>query len=123
MSDFKLSIDDTQIKAALSEAILASISAEARDAMLREALASVVAPRKPTSYNQQPGPSLVQSSFGDAVAILARTVVREMVESDPEIRPKVEGLIRETLLKLLDETATTDTLAKMINGSLERAGY
>jgi hypothetical protein len=122
MSDFNLKIEDTQIKAALSEAILSSITAESRDAMLREALANVLAPVKATTY-QKAGPSLVEEAFGNSVGIFARKVVHELVNNDPDIRRQVEAVIRELLVKLLDQTATTDALANMITKQLERANY
>jgi hypothetical protein len=125
-NELSIQIGDAKFKTLLSEAILASITTESRDALLKEALAKLVAPQfTGPSYDPQKTqePSIVQREFGRAVNGIGCEVIAEMVKSDPEIRAKVETLVRDTLLALMEKPDAAGLIAGAIWGGIEKARY
>ena len=128
MATDKLSIEigDEKFKTLLSEAILASITSESRDQLIKTALESLVTPKftgpsyDPTKTQE---PSIVVREFGIAVNQIGREVIGEMVKSDPVIRAKVEALVRDTLLALLEKPDAAGLIAGAMWSAIEKSRY
>jgi hypothetical protein len=77
--------------ASLSVALLASISAEARDEMLKEALKTLVAPQRSASrYGGETEPSQMQEIYARELINVLKIIIKEQVASDPEIKKMLE---------------------------------
>jgi hypothetical protein len=123
-NDLSIQIGDAKFKALLSEAILASLTAESRDKLIGEALQTLIAPQVTGSgYQKTESPSIVQREFGRVVAEIGREVIAELVKSDPVIRVKVEALVRDTLLALMEKPDAADLIASAMWGGIEKARY
>jgi hypothetical protein len=97
----KLDLTNTDLKNAISEAILSQISAEAREEILREAVKYVVDPEKDT-YGRQ-GISKLQQSFRQAVALLTDEIIGRLVREDPQIKAQIEDFAKTAIANLLKD--------------------
>ena len=122
MSEFKLDMSGSALQSALSEAIIQQLGDEGRKALIADALEYLTKqPGKP-KYGQEPVPSPVMSSFRDVSWKMCREVVADLFKNDPEIKEKIEGLVRKALELALakDNDALAATLADAIHSKLFR---
>lgn len=123
VSEIKLQFDDAQFKAALSESILAAISGESRDALIREAVAGLVK-REVIEERYGPSkvrPSIVEQAFSRTMSEIANEVVQNLVKNDPEIRAQAETLIRDTLLAFMSNQDSGYKIASALWEAIEKA--
>ena len=97
--ELKLTNDD--LRAAISEALLSQIGEPAREELIREALKGVLETKR-DNYGRTKT-SVLQEAFGQACSRLAHEVVNEIVQSDPEVRAKIEAMAKEAIVKLLSD--------------------
>lgn len=123
MNEIKLQFDDAQFKAALSESILAAISGESRDALIREAVAGLVRREivKPQYGPSTTRPSIVENAFARAMSQIANDVIQDLVKNDPEIRAQAETLIRDTLLAFMSNKDSGYKIASALWEAIEKA--
>ncbi|HVL83361.1 MAG TPA: hypothetical protein VM367_03575 [Pseudonocardia sp.] len=91
-----LSIDEETMRALIGDAILASIDVDGRNALIQAAINYLVSPRKrPDSWRNEVYPSPLEEAFIQAVEVYARTVVREYIETDPQVGETLRAKLGE----------------------------
>lgn len=120
----ELKLTDESLRSALSEAILSLIGPEAREAMIRDALAKLVAPSK-DRYGSGNGPSEIEQSFAQASAGLMNRIVNKLVNEDPEISAKIGAFARTAIAKLLslDNNELVDSFVKAFGKTFQGKEY
>lgn len=105
---------EKSIEEMVKQAMFASLNDDARNKLIKDALASLFS--KP-DYGR--GTSAVERSFNDAVGVIAREVVRDSVISNPEIRAAVSTLVEKTVVKILQH----DTIIEFVEELLTKAVF
>jgi hypothetical protein len=105
----ELKLTNTDLQAAISEAILTQIGVEAREQMLREAIKHVVEKRS-SQYGQRDKASIVEDAFGDACAKLTREIIERIVREDPQVTEQLTKVARDAIAHLLSEGERRDLL-------------
>jgi hypothetical protein len=122
-----IQIGDEQFKALLRETILASLTTEVRERLLQEALTQVITRtiEKGNGYSikDRENPSVVETTFARTVADVASETVRDLVMNDPEIRPRVEVMVRDVLLNLVSREGAADVIATALWSAVEQVRY
>lgn len=95
-----IKLDDAGMKALVSEAILQSLDAQKRDALIKEALAYLLEPKR-DAYGSRLTP--LQDAFREAVSNFARRTVEEMFEKETAIRDDVLKLIKDSWAALMSD--------------------
>jgi hypothetical protein len=93
-----LPINDEQLRALISGAILSAISAEQRDAMLTEAIKHLMTPAQDGYYGTRITP--IQRAFNDAATGVARKLFTELVEGDAAFQERLKGMLAEVTERL-----------------------
>jgi hypothetical protein len=96
----KLDLTNTDLKNAISEAILSQISADAREEILREAMKYVLEPGM-DNYGRNNGPSKLQQSFRQSVALLTDEIIGRLVREDPQIKATIEDFAKTAITSLM----------------------
>jgi hypothetical protein len=113
--DLKIDIGADQMKDLVSEALLRTLDDEKRDALVKAAIAHLVAPNKtPGYYGRQASP--LEDAFNQAVSWLARDIARKQLEEDAGLHAKIVGLLNEAMERLLttNREKTVERLADAI---------
>lgn len=87
--EMKLDLDNEQMHALVSEAILRSLDEKKRDALIQATLEHLLKPNKQSYYSNK---SPIEDLFLQAAERVAREVMTEMVRSDPRITAKIREL-------------------------------
>ena len=119
----EVTITDETLKQNLSEAILASLGGATQQAIIKDAIADLVAERfiEKTHYGgKEERPSKIQEMFGDAVERHARRLVYDLVENDPEVKGAVETFVKNAVITLLTDKdkALSDAIATAMRSAL-----
>jgi hypothetical protein len=93
MADLNITFDNEQMRGLLHESILASITPEMRESMIREAVAQLTAPKE-SAYGRK-DPSTLQMAFKVAVDNLAAQLAREVLEESAELREQIKEKVVE----------------------------
>lgn len=103
MTEVKLTLDTETLKGVVSEAILASLSAEARAAMIQGAIKHLLERPSSTSPYDRNRPSPLEEAFRIAVHDTARKVAAETIAGDDVLQARLRALILDGYEKLLTE--------------------
>lgn len=85
----ELKINDEQLKVSLHEALLLSIPQEAREEMVRQAIADLVTPKKTSVYSNDVGKSEIQKAYENALTQAIGEMVRDDIRDNPQIKEDV----------------------------------
>ncbi|HXH95254.1 MAG TPA: hypothetical protein VNN25_27010 [Thermoanaerobaculia bacterium] len=110
--DIKLETDT--IKAIVSEAVMASLTSEKREALIQNALNYLLTQKK-DGYSNHPPESLLESAFKQALGTIAREISSEMLANDTRVREVVRKMIADAVEKLLDPTTYSETVERIKN--------
>jgi hypothetical protein len=110
---FEVKLNDEEMRKLASEAIFLAIDQESRDALVKQAIEYLLAPSK-ESYNR--GRSPLQLAFQGAIEQVARKIVTEKLENDPEVGKQIEGLVADAWKRLLEfnRGTTVDKIAGVL---------
>ena len=114
-----IDITDANLKAIVAEAILANISGEKRDAVMKEAIAFLLVPEK-NDYGSVRRPAPIEQAFRDAAAQIAKEEARKMLDSNSEFQTKLKELLVEGVAAMF-EGGRREKTVKTISDALERA--
>ena len=107
MTTLTLQLDNDAIREATTQAILGTLTPEARDKILQTAVSELIS-KKTGSYGT--GKSQLEEAFEYAVRAVATAEAKRIVTEDAALRAKIEELLRLTADKVL--SADTDKLAE-----------
>ncbi len=109
----ELKISDEALKSAMSEAILVQLDTATREALIQNAIAQLLEKTEVRGDygGRKSGPTKIEKLFGHAVELMAQDVIRDVVAKDPEVRAKVEALIRKLLSDVLDDSSVQGSLS------------
>lgn len=118
----KIDLDDPKLKAIVAEAVMASISQDARDAMVVAAITHLITPppKNNNYYGSQQQPSPLQDAFNRFAEIECRTVLKEQLQTDPVIKAKLSELTQKVITKVLSDDTLVDALARSIVNAIEK---
>lgn len=105
----KLELDDPQLKVLISEAIYASLTQEKKDSLIAAALANLMSPSE--SYGNSKV-TVIQREFYEAVRCIARDLVTKELETNSEIKERINGMIKDAVV-MMTETNREQTVSKM----------
>jgi len=92
-----MQIDNDTLKVALAKAVLDTMTAEKREEIITNAVASLLNTKSSDRYD---APSVLQHEFNTAVRDLARKIATEELESNEEVKAAVRKLITDAWIKL-----------------------
>jgi hypothetical protein len=93
-----LPINDDQLRALISGAILSAIGPEQRDAMLTEAIKHLMTPAQDGYYGKTMTP--IQRAFNDAASAIASKHFAAMMEADIAFQERLKGMLAEAMERL-----------------------
>lgn len=128
MTEFKLDLSDMQ--AAMATQIVASLTDEAREKIITEAVNALIAPQQREVYGgrKEAAPSLIQEAFTSAVSGMARTIAHDMIEQNPEVERRIREAAGAAILTWMEADynltgALADALAETFRNKLATKGY
>ena len=95
-----MNLDDATMKAAVAKAVIDTLTPEKREELLTNAVQHILSAKESSNYNS---PTLIQGAFNSAVAAVARETAMEQITKDPEVKAKIEGLIKDAWAKVTGE--------------------
>lgn len=115
MSEIK--IPDDQMQQIVSAAILSTVTEENRETLIKQAIASLLAPST-SSYDM--GKSQLQSAFSRAVQQKAGSIINEMIAPGSQLYDKITELIKDATMKAFNDEAR-QKMVESIASSIGRA--
>lgn len=107
--ELNLKLDESALKGALSEAILAQLNEKAREEVIRQAIAFLVTPQTDGRYDSQSRKSPLQTAFETATEAVLRERVLQFCRDSPEIK------------RVLDEELDKAAKALLVNNHETRS--
>lgn len=122
-----IKLDDDSVRGLVAEAVLSSLSAEARNTLITDALKWLMTPREEANnrgYGTVKRPSPLEEAFRDAVNRAANQVVSEYLQNDPQTIENIKTLYAEAMHKLMTDGRidTVNAIASAIGEGMSRAG-
>jgi pyruvoyl-dependent arginine decarboxylase (PvlArgDC) len=111
-----LNLPDDQMREIVSAAILQTVTAENRDALITSAIASLLAPNS-SGYGGRESP--LQVAFNLAIQQTARQIVKEMLDTDEQIKAVVEEIIISAAKKAFSSEKKDTMIDSMANAIAE----
>lgn len=113
------------LNALVLTAMMQALDQQKRDELIKSALATLIAPRKADSgYHSKVLPSVLEEAFGNAVEMLARQLVNEMVRNDAAIRTHVQALCTQAVEKAFADSDDISTkMASAFTAALLKDRY
>ncbi len=108
--DYRIALDDEQMKALMAKSIVDSLTPEARTSLIQNAIAKLM---QPDAYSKK---NPVQEAFDFAVQAVARKIADEMLENDPKFQEQVKGLFVDVAAKMF----AADRREKLVDDLAER---
>jgi pyruvoyl-dependent arginine decarboxylase (PvlArgDC) len=107
-----LDLPDDQMREIVSAAILQTVTAENRDALITSAIASLLAPNSSGFGSRQ---SPLQLAFNIAIEQKAKQIVKEMLDTDEQIERAVEDIIISAAKKAFSSENKDTMIDSMAN--------
>lgn len=113
-----LELSDDQLKQLVAAAVLAELTPERREVLIKDAIASLLAvPAPQGSWDKNPK-SPLQHAFEQGVAQVAREIVRDTIKDDPRVVDVIKSLVEQVVTKLANHddvgAQTLDRVAELI---------
>lgn len=99
----KIELGPEQVKEFVQAAIMDSISAESRDAIVAKAVESLITPREST-YGFRKNSTPLQEAFDGAVQSAARQIVQERLEVDTVMQKAILDVVSPVLAEIAKGT-------------------
>jgi hypothetical protein len=106
MTTVTLTLDAEALREGTMQAIMGVLTPEMRNKLIESSIQAILAPST-NSWDKKA--SAIEIAFNNAVDSLARTVANDMVKSDPELRTRLEELMKKTFDKMLTVDDWDDT--------------
>lgn len=113
---FDIKLDEAQIKALASAAIVQAISQQGRDAIICQAVDFLLTPKESSYSSRKVSP--IQEAFTRALEQTAREVALEMIEKDERVRARLLEMLVAAHEQVL--VAGRDNMVKKIAEAVER---
>lgn len=109
-------IDSNQFREVATAAIFDSLTQEARESIIKQAIEHLMTPQTPRYGGKTP----LQESFDQAVYAAARDVVKEHIQDSDEVRNAIHDLLGPLLTAALDAEAKnySSSLADKLGAAL-----
>lgn len=98
-STLTVMLDPIALREATSQAIMGMLTPEIKANLIQNAIKQLLNPGT-DSWNRDRSP--IQEAFNQAVVFVAREVAKAHVEGDPQIKGRLQTLMRETADKVLN---------------------
>lgn len=96
-----IDLSDEQMQAIVSGAILQAMTTEARDTVMKAAIAHLLAPTEKTGYSTRPGKSPLQAAFESAVELYAARAARDWIEGNEDARAQIQSIFVAAYEKMI----------------------
>ena len=105
-----------ELKSIMSEAILRAVDEKTRDALIKQAIAYLLAPQEPAYRGAERRPSPLEEAYKWAVESYAKRMAHELLEQDEGVKGQVKGLLQEAMERAFvkHREATVERVAKAI---------
>lgn len=115
----KVELDGSAVAEIASNAIFQSMSEDARESVLKQAVQILLTPEK-DHRNHAYGKTPLQLAFEQALHAAAYKAVQEKIAEDPEVRAKIDELLGPLILGAVKEESSTynDSLATAIGAAV-----
>ena len=116
-----LNIDADALKTITAKAIVDSLTEEARQELVLQAIENAIHAPKSKGYGPEEK-SALQQAFDYAVAQIAKDVVKEFLEKDTETRDKIVDVIHNGIMEAFETNAaeTSHSIAEAIGRVFQR---
>lgn len=98
--NLEIKLSDTQMESMFSQALMASLTNEVREALIAQALRYLVAP---STHGYSTGPSPIQQAFNQAVIKVAYEIAESTFRDDTKAVERVRDLVQEAVDQALSE--------------------
>ena len=117
-TELVLNLDDSKMKDAVQQAILAQLGDQARERIIGMAITHLTSAPRSTYGAEQKAP--LQQAFERAVEAVARDLVNEWVTKSPEVKAAIEEKMKEVAARLLanDDGALSKVVAEAVAAQL-----
>lgn len=112
----ELKLDTDQMQVLVSKAILDSLTPDSREALLANAIRSLLDP-KANKYGEK---SVIQGEFEQAAARVARSTIEDMMRVDTSFTTKIRSLFADAVAKALDQPDKREALVEKLAGAIGR---
>ena len=99
MTNFNL--DPDSLSTLVQKAILDSITPEARNKLVTDAIAELLAVQPKDHYGLG-GKSKLMEAFDSAIHIAARQLVTEQIKNDPQVQAQIQDLVSAPIAAICD---------------------
>lgn len=112
--------DSEQLKAIMSAAIFQSLDDVKKEAMIKQAIAHLLAPGEPVYQGGKRRPSLLEEAYQWAVETHAKRMAHEILEQDDTVKGQIRSLLSEAMERALvtHREATVERLANALGDGL-----
>lgn len=117
MAELVLNLDDSKVKDAVQQAILAQLGESARERIIGMAITHLVSAPKRDGYSSYNPPAPLEAAFQAAVTRVANEMVQDWVAKSPEVREAIDKKLQETAAKFISEDKD---LARIVAETLAR---
>lgn len=101
----EIKLDAEAAASIASAAIFDSLSEEARDSVIKQAIEHLLTPVKNDRFSVGPGQTPLQTAFNQALSTAAYKAVADKVANDPQVTAKIDELLGPLLNKALEAEA------------------
>lgn len=113
--DLQIKLTDEQLKGAVSEAVVAAISQQDRQTLLREAVQYLLE-KDPNGYDKL---SPIQRAFRGAIDSAARDACKKAVEDNQELQAEIAKMIAEAVTRAI---GSTEARQKLVENLADKIG-
>jgi hypothetical protein len=106
------------IKPLVAESIMAQLTGDQKEAIIKEALEFLLKPVRQSGIYGRADRSPLQEAFETATLQVAAELARELIAENPEIRQRVKDTIRDSIEVVL---ADRSVFANAIGSAVDRA--
>ena len=116
----EIKLDGEAVAEIASAAIFQSMSTDARENILKQAVQALLTPDKDSRYSPGYGKTPLQQAFESAIQQAAFKAVREFVETNEEIKAEIDKLLGPLILGVVKDQADRydDSLAEAIGKAI-----
>jgi hypothetical protein len=122
-----LTVNDEAMQAVVAKAIVDTLTPEKREALIIEAVKSIITPpRESGGFGREAKPSVLQAAFNSAAADIARREIATRLETDTDFKGRLDALFAETVAKILTGENREKLIDAMVAGfeaALRRERY
>lgn len=115
MTEIKLEISPENLKTAVAESLLLSMSGDQKESLIKQAIIYLLTPGK--GYGSDKA-TPIEDAFKNAISGVAHQIAREMLADAPEVKEKISAVLADSFTYAL-ETQREATVEKIGNSIVE----